>query len=425
MIKTAILPNETQESLFVVTQVGEIYFLKNNILKLFLDIKNRVLQLNEGYDERGLLGLAFHPNFQTNGLFYLHYSIKDSNGTPIPNIPRPNPCNIDTLNLDWKDRNRIYDHIDTIEEWQLNGNEAIKKKTILNIIRPFCNHNGVNTLTFLPNNPKLIFSNGDGGFAFDPFDLSQNDSEIFGKIIEINIDNLKSSFDSPITKFIDIPEDLRSIYKILGKGIRNASGITYQLINDEYYYFLGQVGQNLVESVYTFKFDPEKIINFGWRGWEGNLPATLVDSCAKSFQLNKLSYAFYEETLHLTNERLIPLTAYYHFNADRIVQGSAIIGISPYNGDIKELQNKIVYTDFLSKKPTKFPTGALGYTNNMLLTIPNPAHEITINYDFGGPAFFVSLGSNLTNTKLYLGVYHNTNFSLSNQGAIYEIINVN
>lgn len=63
MIKTAILPNETQESLFVVTQVGEIYFLKNNILKLFLDIKNRVLQLNEGYDERGLTRFSFSPEF--------------------------------------------------------------------------------------------------------------------------------------------------------------------------------------------------------------------------------------------------------------------------------------------------------------------------------------------------------------------------
>jgi hypothetical protein len=76
VIKTAVLPGDTMESIFVATQVGEIFYIRNRIARLFLDIRQRIIELgaNGGYDERGLLGLAFHPNFYYNGLFYLHYS---------------------------------------------------------------------------------------------------------------------------------------------------------------------------------------------------------------------------------------------------------------------------------------------------------------------------------------------------------------
>ncbi|HHX81041.1 MAG TPA: PQQ-dependent sugar dehydrogenase, partial [Acholeplasmataceae bacterium] len=82
VLKTAILPGENTEKLFIATQVGEIYYLNNGAIELFLDIRPQVLKLGSfgGYDERGLLGLAFHPNFNQNGLFYLHYSVASSQG---------------------------------------------------------------------------------------------------------------------------------------------------------------------------------------------------------------------------------------------------------------------------------------------------------------------------------------------------------
>lgn len=58
VIKTAILPNETQERLFVATQVGEIFYLGDGVVELFLDIRDRVIELGRqtgGYDERGLV----------------------------------------------------------------------------------------------------------------------------------------------------------------------------------------------------------------------------------------------------------------------------------------------------------------------------------------------------------------------------------
>lgn len=77
VMKSAMLPGDGVERLFIATQVGEIFCIGSGEIRTFLDIRQRVLELgtaNGGYDERGLLGVAFHPAFYYNGLFYLHYS---------------------------------------------------------------------------------------------------------------------------------------------------------------------------------------------------------------------------------------------------------------------------------------------------------------------------------------------------------------
>ena len=72
-------------------------------INTFLDIRPRIIELgtsNGGYDERGLLGLAFHPSFYYNGLFYLHYSVAGTQGPGALSKPfDPNPCDPETLNL--------------------------------------------------------------------------------------------------------------------------------------------------------------------------------------------------------------------------------------------------------------------------------------------------------------------------------------
>ena len=71
-----VTPHDGSDRLFVVDQVGMIWILSKGkrIEKPFLDIRDRILELNAFYDERGLLGLAFHPDFSTNGRFYVSYS---------------------------------------------------------------------------------------------------------------------------------------------------------------------------------------------------------------------------------------------------------------------------------------------------------------------------------------------------------------
>ncbi len=147
ILKTTILPGDSTESLFIATQVGEIFFIRDGVIRIFLDIRQRIIKLGVsggGYDERGLLGLAFHPEFYYNGLFYLHYSAAGTQGPgALPGSFAPDPCDPGTLNLKWTNREIKYDHIDTVEEWVLQPNgQPRKRRTLLNLRRPFFNHNG-------------------------------------------------------------------------------------------------------------------------------------------------------------------------------------------------------------------------------------------------------------------------------------------
>jgi len=145
VLKTAILPGDSIERLFIATQIGEIFYIGNGVIETFLDIRSRIIELGVstgGYDERGLLGLAFHPEFYYNGLFYLHYSVAGSQGPgALPGSFHPNPCDPSTLNLKWINRETQYNHIDTVEEWILQPNgQPQKHRTLLNLRRPFLNH---------------------------------------------------------------------------------------------------------------------------------------------------------------------------------------------------------------------------------------------------------------------------------------------
>ncbi|RYF84798.1 MAG: hypothetical protein EOO00_14835, partial [Chitinophagaceae bacterium] len=70
-------PPDGTHRLFIVDQVGKIWIIGANGQKLsqpFIDVSARMVTLNTNYDERGLLGLAFHPAYKTNGKFYLYYT---------------------------------------------------------------------------------------------------------------------------------------------------------------------------------------------------------------------------------------------------------------------------------------------------------------------------------------------------------------
>ena len=146
VLKTTILPGESTERLFIATQLGD-FLHRGRSYKDILDIRHLIIKLgtfeegvsSSGYDERGLLGLAFHPQFYQNGLFYLHYSVAGTQGPgALSEQFKPNPCDPKTLNLKWVNRNTQYDRIDTVEEWTLQSNgQAQKRRTLLNVRRPF------------------------------------------------------------------------------------------------------------------------------------------------------------------------------------------------------------------------------------------------------------------------------------------------
>lgn len=450
VIKTAILPGDIIESLFFATLIGEIYYLRNEVIETFMDIRQRVLELGKssgGYDERGLLGLAFHPNFHNNGLFYIHYSVAGSQGPGALSQPfMPDPCNPDTLNLQWTNRESQYDHVDTIEEWILQSNGQIsQRQTLLNLRRPLLNHNGVNSINFSPETGRLVLTTGDGGAGYDPFNLSQNIMEIAGKIIEIDVDN-NILYNNPpvVTRLSELPVQIQKTLTVIAKGVRNIAGISYQRSYDQYVKYVNNVGQDLVESIFSFiyyktiqvadivhasiqnlELDQEGLINFGWRGWEGNFPTTVINNCSPNSNLNEKIIAYYNDAIEIADIRIHPLTCYYHMDsrADKF-EGSALTGLQIYMGnEIPDLNGCAVFTDLASENAPPPARGTLAYTKKRLDCNQNSYGIIETDYNFGSePSYYMCLGTNSNQTKLYLGAYASTNVTDLNQGTIFEIV---
>jgi hypothetical protein len=450
VIKTAILPGDITESLFIATQTGEIYYIRDGVLETFLNVSDRVIRLGASggsYDERGLLGLAFHPDFTFNGLFYLHYSVAGSQGPGIRAVP-PNPCIPNTLNQEWTDRERAYDHIDTVEEWGITEDGQLSRRRILlNLRRPFFNHNGVNSLIFSPETGRLVLTTGDGGMGYDPFNLAQDIMEAAGKIIEIDVSVDTSVDSSPvITRFNELPEQIQGTLFVMAKGVRNITGISYQRIQNNFIKYVGNVGQDLTESIYSFlsyipipvseitrsaamNTVPNQVglINFGWRGWEGILPTPIIRNCSGQSGRKEQIIAYYEEAVQLSTFRLPPLVSYFHNDprSDKFT-GTALTGVQAYLGAaIPTLTGSVVFTDFArSDEPSGTPTrGVLAYSWIRLDCKLCDFHRIEIDYDFGAEAaFFTSLGANMDQTRLFLGVYASRNVTDPGKGTVYEII---
>lgn len=450
VLKTAILPGDSMESLFIATQVGEIFFIRNGTIETFLDIRQRIIRLgsNGGYDERGLLGLAFHPNFYYNGLFYLHYTSANTQGPgALSGSFVPDPCDPRTLNLKWINRENQYDHIDTVEEWMLQSNgQPQKRRTLLNLRRPFFNHNGVNSLNFSPETGKLVLTTGDGGSGYDPFNLSQDIMEVAGKIIEIDLD-IYTLFDNPppVTRFDELPTSIQKMLTVIAKGVRNITGISFQRYYNQYIKYAGNVGQDLAESIFSYIYykpipvteiikdyllnhepDQEGFINFGWRGWEGAFPTAVIRDCSENRAMVENTIAYFNEAVHTSVRRLQPLTCYYHMEPrpDKF-GGTALTGIQPYMGnEIPDLTGCVVFTDFAMNEDSPPPKiGGLAYTKVRPDCKLNDFGVIETDYNFGTKsAYYVSLGTNLVQTKLYLGVYGSANVTNYNQGTIFEIV---
>ncbi|WP_075620450.1 PQQ-dependent sugar dehydrogenase [Paenisporosarcina indica] len=451
VLKTTILPGDSIERLFIATQVGEIFYIGNGVISTFLDIRSRIIQLGVsggGYDERGLLGLAFHPNFYYNGLFYLHYSVAGTQGPgALPEPFKPNPCDPRTLNQKWINRETHYDHIDTVEEWILQSNgQPQKRRTLLNLRRPFLNHNGVNSLNFSPETGKLVLTTGDGGSGYDPFNLSQNDMEIAGKIIEIDVVKDTFIYNPPVvTRFNELPAPIQETLTVIAKGVRNIPGISFQRFDNQYIKYVGNVGQDLVESIFSFVHykpipvtqliqnslmtsEPEQegFINFGWRGWEGTFPTSVIKGCSANSTLDEKTIAYYNEAVKTSVRRLQPLTSYFHKDPrpDKF-GGTALTGVQAYMGNgIPGLTGSVVFTDLARDEESQPPgRGVLAYTKVRTDGKPNDFSVIQTDYNFGSQsAYYVNLGTNLDQTRLYLGVYGSMNVTDFNQGTIFEIV---
>jgi len=153
------------DRLFVTERLGKIKIFNRLTGAVnatpFLDITSRVLSSTNTGEERGLLGLAFHPQYETNGYFYVNYTRQTDSLRSI--IARFSVCSIDPDSAD-----------------------PTSRQVLLQVTQPFSNHNG-GELAFGPDG-FLSIALGDGGSGGDPNNNAQNRSVLLGKILRIDVD---------------------------------------------------------------------------------------------------------------------------------------------------------------------------------------------------------------------------------------------
>src|SRR3954467_14838796 len=130
-------PPDGTHRLFVADETGKIWIIRPNgtkMLEPFIDITSKMVSLSPSYDERGLLGLAFHPDYKTNGKFYLFYTAPPRSGGPEPGVPWNNLIRISEFKVS-SDANKA---------------DIGSERVILEEDHPEGNHNG-GTIAFGPD----------------------------------------------------------------------------------------------------------------------------------------------------------------------------------------------------------------------------------------------------------------------------------
>ncbi|HLV36128.1 MAG TPA: PQQ-dependent sugar dehydrogenase [Spirillospora sp.] len=226
--------------LFVLEQAGLIRLIVDGVVQNtpFLDISNLSAQdILSGYSERGLLGLAFHPNFAENGQFIVHYNDR-SGGTVIARY-RVSADNPDVA-------------------------DPASAEIILTHSQPYPNHNG-GQIEFGPDS-YLYISLGDGGSGGDPQNNAQNPASLLGKILRIDVDS-ESPYaipnDNPIST---VNPDLAP--EVWAWGLRNPYRFSFDRATGDLY--IADVGQNQWEEINFQPADSPGGENYGWRVFEGN-----------------------------------------------------------------------------------------------------------------------------------------------------------
>ncbi len=212
----------------------------------FLDLRDRMIRLNPSYDERGLLGLAFHPNFRDNGRFFVYYSAPLRPGGPAG-----------------------WNHTSHVSEFKVTAGDPNRadpgsERVILQVDEPQANHNG-GQIVFGPDG-YLYIPLGDGGGANDvgmghgPLGNAQDKSVLLGKILRIDVDGGDPYGIPPDNPFVG--QDERP--EVYAYGLRNPFRISFDREGSRQL-FAGDVGQNQWEEVDIIV----KGGNYGWHIKEG------------------------------------------------------------------------------------------------------------------------------------------------------------
>lgn len=255
-------PDNTKR-LFIIDQIGKIWIVDSNGNRLttpFIDISGQMVTLNPNYDERGLLGFAFHPQYATNGRFFIYYQRPPNPGGPTPATS-------------WNNLSRISEF--RVSSGNANVADMGTERIILQMDDPQSNHNG-GTIAF-GNDGYLYIAIGDGGSANDvaPGHVDDwytangggngqdIDANLFGDVLRLDV----SSTATPYTIPADNPfVGTTGRDEIWAYGFRNPYRMSFDMGGNHELY-LGDAGQVLYEEINRVT----KGNNYGWNVKEGKI----------------------------------------------------------------------------------------------------------------------------------------------------------
>jgi glucose/arabinose dehydrogenase len=370
------------KNLLVVDQTGTVRLVQPDGTvrpRAFLDVRNRLGKLNEGFDERGLLGLALHPKFNENRRLFVYYS------APLrPNAPKG------------------WDHTSRLSEYKVLENDRLRvdpvsERVLLEFDQPYFNHNG-GGLLFGPDG-FLYIASGDGGNANDtgrrgPRGNGQDMMTLLGKILRIDVDQ-----GDPYAVPADNPfkDGKKGLPEIFASGLRNPWGFSFDR-GGERRLVSADVGQNMFEEINVIV----KGGNYGWNIREGLVcfdpknPNTPGQDCPK---------------VGADGEPLIdPVLAYKNAKAfpnDPEVRGISVTGGFVYRGKaLPKLQGKYIFADWSRNwaKPdgviyVATPAASGSWPMEALDLATHPKGEVgayitALGEDSEGELYFLTNGSN-------------------------------
>ena len=248
---------DDDDRLYVIDQAGMIWVIENGVkqTEAFLDVSSSMVSLEAGYDERGLLGLAFHPQFSSNNRFFVYYTAPPSPGGPEEGAT-------------WNNISRISQFTAS----DANHANAGSEQVILEIDQPQSNHEG-GTIAFGPDG-YLYISIGDGGAATDVAPGHVDDwyaaneggngqdieANLLGNILRIDVDGAAPysiPADNPFVGEVGLDE-------IYAYGFRNPYRFSFDM-GGTHELYVGDAGQGLYEEISLV----ESGGNYGWNVKEG------------------------------------------------------------------------------------------------------------------------------------------------------------
>ncbi|MEP3208705.1 MAG: PQQ-dependent sugar dehydrogenase [Maribacter sp.] len=301
-------PSDGTDRVFVVEQGGTIKVFPNTETvsesTTFLDISNDLISR----DELGLLGLAFHPNFGSNGLFYLAYT------------PSADLLVVSSFQVSDSDSNMANSSSETI---------------LLQIPQPFANHNG-GQLAF-GSDGYLYIASGDGGSGGDPQGNAQNLTNLLGKILRIDVDLNENGLAYAIPLDNPFLGNTAARDEIYAYGLRNPWRFSFDVQTN--FLWAADVGQNAIEEINVI----ESGANYGWNTLEGT-------QCFNSSSCDTSGFE-------------APVFEYDQSANDRSITGGYV-----YRGQaIAPLQGLYMYADFISGRVWALSTNLGGSLTNQLV----------------------------------------------------------